>query len=374
MPVLHTLHAHVGYLKETAMAAENYSRESVLDDLNRHLYYGVSSVLVVGTDFGETAFSIREEQRLGKVGGARLFTAGRGITGIGGWPTQIPAMKDVPQQVGSEGEAREAVRKLAERKADFVKVWVDDGGGAIPKISPELYRAVVDEAKNSGLRVVAHVFYLDDAKKLVEAGVAGLVHSVRDREVDEELVTRMKEKDVFYVPTLSAHQSAIAYAERSDWVGEGPMRETVSPSVIATLLSDDFIESQRSLPALPSMREQYRIALVNLKSLHDAGVKIGLGTDSGTTNRFPGYFEHREVELMVEAGLTPGEAIRAATATSAEVLGVDGGLAPGKEASFLVLRADPLSDIRATRDIEAVYFKGEKLDRERMSIRVAGAS
>ena len=363
MPLLHSLHVHVGYLKGSTMAAENYTRESILDDLNRYAHYGVGSVLVVGTDVGDTAFEIREDQRQGRVGRARLFTVGRGLTSKGGYPVPIGAVKAAPQQIETEEEAREAVRGLAAKNVDAIKIWVDDRGGQIPKITPELYGAAIDEAKKNGIPVVAHVFYLDDAKELVEAGVSGFIHSVRDQEVDDELIEMMKENDVFYLPTLTAHQAPIAYADQPGWIGEAAMRETVSSSVIETLTSEEFVEEARNDPALPGFREQYQTALTNLKKLSEAGITIAFGTDSGTTNRFPGYFEHRELEEMVAAGLSPAEAITAATKTSAEILGVEGTLTAGSPADFMVLGRDPLTDIRGSRDIEAVYMGGEVVDR-----------
>ena len=363
MPLLHSLHVHVGYLKGSTMAAENYTRESILDDLNRYAHYGVGSVLVVGTDVGDTAFEIREDQRQGRAGRARLFTVGRGLTSKGGYPIPIGAIKAAPQQIETEEEAREAVRGLAVKNVDAIKIWVDDRGGQIPKITPELYGAAIDEAKKNGIPVVAHVFYLDDAKELVEAGVSGFIHSVRDQEVDDELIEMMKENDVFYLPTLTAHQAPIAYADQPGWIGEAAMRETVSSSVIETLTSEEFVEEARNDPALPGLREQYQTALTNLKKLSEAGVTIAFGTDSGTTNRFPGYFEHRELEEMVAAGLSPAEAITAATKTSAEILGVEGTLIAGSPADFMVLGRDPLTDIRGSRDIEAVYMGGEVVDR-----------
>jgi len=363
MPLLSSIHVHVGYLEDDAMAAENYSRESVLADLRRYAHYGVGAVLVLGSDVGDTAFQIREDQRAGRIGGARLHTVGRGLTSVGGWPTIIPAIAAAPQQVETEEQAREAVRNLAEQNVDAVKIWVDDAGGRVPKISPRLYRAAIDEASQHGLKVLAHVFYLDDAKGLVEAGISGLAHSIRDAEVDDALIEAMQEKGVFYVPTLVAHEASIAYADGAEWIGEPSMRESVDTAVIENLLSDSFVEAQKNDPALPALREQYRIALVNLKKLNDAGIPIGLGTDSGTTHRFPGYFEHRELKLMVDAGLTPEQAIVAATRNSASVLGEDGTLAEGSAAGFLVLRSNPLDDIRNTRDIEAVYFDGKALER-----------
>ena len=263
----------------------------------------------------------------------------------------------------TEEQAREAVRALAGQKVDALKVWVDDGGGRVPKLAPELYRAAIDEANQHGLKVYAHVYYLDDAKGLVEAGVSFLAHSVRDQEVDDELIAMMKERGVGYISTLVAHEASIAYADQSDWIGEAAMRETVDEVLIEGLTSEAFVENARANPGLAAMREQYETALVNVKKLHEAGITIGLGTDSGTTNRFPGYFEHREIELLVDAGLTPQQAIAAVTRNSAEALGHEGTLRVGAPAGFVLLRSDPLSDVRNTRDIEAVYFDGKKIDR-----------
>ena len=360
MPLLHSVHVHLGYLIGDGMAAENYSRESMLADLESHAHYGLGSVLSLGADAGDTAFNVREDQKAGRAGGARLFTVGRGLTSVGGWPTNIAAIAAGPQQVETEEEARDAVRAMAERKADAIKIWVDDAGGRLPKISPELFGAAIDEASQLGLKVLAHVYYLDDAKALVEAGVSGLAHSIRDAEVDDELIEMMLANDVFYVPTLVAHQSTSAYADQEEWIGEASMRESVDPALVDKLMSAEYVENLNASPGLPAQREQYQTALINVKKLSDAGVAIALGTDSGTTNRFPGYFEHRELKLMVDAGMTPAQAITAGTKDSAAVVRLAGTLSEAAPADFLVLTSNPLEDIRSTREIDAVYVAGER--------------
>lgn len=369
MPTLHSLHTHVGYLDEdNTMTAESYSRESIIEDLNRHAYYGVGAVLVLGSDPDDTAFQIREDQRQGRVGGAELYTAGRGITSEGGWPTIIAAIADAPQQVSTEEEAREAVRALAAARVDAVKLWVDDAGGRLQKLAPELYRAVIDEAKKNELLTMAHVFYLEDAKGLVEAGVDGLAHSIRDREVDDELIEMMREQDVFYVPTLSAHQASIAFADEDPWIKETVLTETVAHTVLEELTGEKFVQAQKEGEGLAAAREQVGIAMTNVQKLSEAGIRIAVGTDSGTTNRFPGFFEHREVELLVEAGMSNVDAIAAGTSVPGSILDTNMGvLAMGRRASFIVLNRNPLDDITATRDIVDVYLDGERLDREAVS-------
>ena len=174
------------------MSADQYTRDSVLVDLDRYLYYGVGTVAVLGSDRDDTAFQIRDEQQSGALNTTRIMTAGRGITSSNGFPLRIESLSDVPYQVANEDEARAAVQELAVQGVDFIKVWVDDDRrvsgqiyrfgqltnqySTVAKLSPALYGAIIDEAHQNNIRVVAHVRYLADAKGLVDAGIDGLVH------------------------------------------------------------------------------------------------------------------------------------------------------------------------------------------------------
>jgi hypothetical protein len=209
------------------------------------------------------------------------------------------------------------------------------------------------------------VFYLDDAKDLVKSGVDGLMHSIRDKEVDNDLINDMKAKNVFITPTLTAHESKFIYADNPSWLGEQTMKEVYPTELVAYLMKDVFIGQIRRNPNLDKFREQYKIAAKNLKKMSDAGVIIGLGTDSGTANTFPGYFEHREMQLMVEAGMSIPDVIKASTATSANILKMnDGGvLAVGKRADFLSLTANPLEKITNSKEIETMFLNGSQTER-----------
>ena len=386
VPFLVNLHGHVGYQRNTNFGSQNYSPESARTDLDRYLYYGVGAVAVLGTDLGVTAVQIRSEQQAGQNNSALIFTAGRGITARDGFPSTRNDMADVPIQVGSEDEARQAVRDLATLGVDFVKIWVDDnrqvvrqvfrGGrqvadfGSDPKLSSALYGAIIDEAHLNNIRVVAHVRNLADSKGLVAAGIDGIVNSVRDRAVDMDFIDAMIANDVFYVPTLIGHHVDFVYGDEPAWLGESYLRESVSGAVISRLRGARVVQGFLNSLNDTARRQEFDTAMVNFKSLYDAGVTIGLGTDSGAIDRFPGFFEHLEMELMVEAGLTPLEAIRIGAQGSAAILGIEemGTLEVGKRGNFVIVPDRPDEDISASRSIAEVFREGERVDRSTMMV------
>jgi imidazolonepropionase-like amidohydrolase len=146
------------------------------------------------------------------------------------------------------------------------------------------------------------------------------------------------------------------------WLNDPFLNAGFDPAAMAMMRSPENVEKYRKDPDIAKYRAGLEMAKKNLKTLSEAGVKIGFGTDSGIPMRFPGYFEHRELQLMVEAGLTPMQAIVAATATNAEILGGAkefGTLQPGRRADFLVLDANPLDDIHNTEKLSAVWKSGK---------------
>jgi len=373
MPMLMNVHGHVGYMKGNNVDPKNYNRENLLEDLRRYVYYGVAAVLSLGTDRGDLELRIRAEQRSGSLKDpslALLLTANDGIVAPNPGSTNGgPGFAaDVVREAGTPEEARRHVQELAKKKPGVIKLWVDDRNHTKPKLKPEVYRAVVEEAHAQGLRAIAHIYYLDDAKDLAKSGVDGFAHPVRDRPIDEELVRLMKEHDVFQCSTVGSLRP-----DRDVRFDDPALAETVPPEVRTA--------AKVPVGAAPSgdpeaRHRMYAMVLMSLKMQGDAGIRIALCGDTGITGQFPGFSEHRELQAMVDAGLTPLQAIRAGTEISAAILGLRdmGTLASGKRADFLVLDANPVDNIANTRKIAAVYRGGQAIERAASKARWTGAS
>jgi imidazolonepropionase-like amidohydrolase len=350
MPALVDTHTHLGWaiIKTGRIDKDTYSKENLIDHLHRLAYYGVAATQSMGIDPGETAYEVRANP----VPDAALFhTAGRGMGRPNAGPGQ-PYWKPVAYGIDSEADGRKAVQELADKKVDWVKIWVDDRNGTVPKLTPALYRAIIDEAHKHDLRVVAHIYYLADAKELLRAGIDGFAHGVRDKDIDDEFMKLIKERpNVFVIPNLPDIGTGL---QDPAWLAE-----TVPASEIKKL-TDAF--QNRSPEEKKKAADFFAVQARNLKKLSDAGVRIGFGTDSGTT---VGWTDHEELTDMVAAGMTPAQVITAATKTSAEILKMDqlGTVAANKSADFIVLDANPLDNITNTRKISKVYLRGKEVDR-----------
>jgi imidazolonepropionase-like amidohydrolase len=360
MPGIINLHGHVGNVLGLVQDPKNYTRANAENNLKTYASYGVTSVISMGSD-ADIAFQIRSEQRAGRPLYTRLYTAGRGFTGKAGYPTSAPGMKGVPFEVENAAEVRKDVAWLKDMKVDLVKIWVDDHFGKERKIPMDLSKAIIEESHKNGLKVAAHIFYLDDAKGLIEGGLDALAHSIRDKPIDDATIALMKKKGAWQMAaTFTREMSAFAYANPPAWLDDPFFKRSVTPDVIRTLKAP----GQKAVPADPRFQSALDVAKKNLKRIVDAGVKYGFGTDTGPPGRFPGYFEHLEMQYMAEAGLTPAQIIQAATKNSAEFLGARdlGTLESGKWADLIVLTSNPLADIRNTRSIESVMIAGRKVN------------
>jgi imidazolonepropionase-like amidohydrolase len=319
-----------------------------------YLRDGITTIFSLG---GAQEFALREQSVKASPGTApRLYVAG-----LIQDSTAIPGAVAVK----TSEEARKSVDELIEHRPDIVKVRVDDFLGARPKMSPDVYQAVISEAHKNGFRTAAHIVLLEDAKGVLRAGVDYVAHSVRDREVDAEFIALMKRNHAFYSPTLTRELAVFTYAETPSFFRDPFFLKEADRSEIAKMEDPKRQDSVRNDAAASWYKQHLPVAMRNLKVLSDAGVVIAMGTDSGGgPGRFQGYFEHLELEYETKAGLTPMQALISATSGAAKAINISqqvGTLEKGKWADFLVLSANPLDDIRNTRSIDSVWIGGVRV-------------
>jgi len=359
VPGLIDLHVHLGTRAGAVFKAADYTRERIERNLNTYLYFGVTSVRSMGTD-RQAAFDVRSAERAGQLLTAHLFTAGRGFTAPGGHPSQ--EVGDVVIQTDSSEEARRQVDTLAGEKVDAIKIWVDDLGGKAPKIKPAVIDAILDQARKYDIPVTAHIYSLADTQHLVQAGAAGLLHMIRDTEdIDAAFIARLRDLRIVFAPTLVRQELDWLYAEHPELLDDPDVARSVDADVIA-----DARQAARSAHPAPADREEFERAKRNTRKLAEAGVLIGVGSDGGSSLDFPGLMTHREVELLVEAGLSPMDALVAATRTGGFALKKTdelGTVEPGRKADLMLLSANPLEDVRNLRKIDRVMLDGEWVDR-----------
>ncbi len=364
MPGLVSLHSHVAESDgEVQDPVKFFTRDEVERDLRLFARYGITSVASLGTD-QPLVYTMRDEQRRTRPSIARIFTAGRGFTVKDGFPTNKGNVPGVPYEPTQPSEAAANMNELAARRPDVVKIWVDDRFGDFKKTPIAISRPIIETAHAHKIKVIAHVFYLSDAKELAAAGLDAFGHSVRDKAVDAELLGLMKQHGTWTIPTLFREAATFAFADPDRFLKDEFFTRGVSPRMQQVLASPQYQKALTSDKYFPHYPRYLKTAKENLKRISDAGLKIGFGSDTGVLTRFEGFGEHWEMEMMVEAGMTPAQVITAATKSSAEFLEQQrdlGTLEPGKWADIIVLAANPLDNIRNTRTIESVYVAGNRV-------------
>jgi len=382
MPAMVDVHGHYGFqnVPAASMSKDMYTRENLIDHLERLAYHGISATIGIAdlvdradlrggrTGWGDVPLRLRNEV----VPGAALFrTAGPGIAWPGSGAQGHPSRSDVPYPVTSVEQARAAVQDYATMKPEFVKIWTDDRGGRAKKLTPSIYRAIAEEAHKHGIPVAAHNVTLADAKELVRAGVEGWVHvPVRGGdEVDDEMLALVKARvaennrpRMWMTPLVRPAWMNTFGGTRPAWLDDPLLTDTYPPAHNEEHLARELA---RMAPAqAATARQTLARDGRNAMRLREAGIRIVLGTDTGQIRHRIGYFAHLELEALVAIGMTPSEAIVAATRDAAEIAGVASGVvAVGRSADFVVLEANPLERIANTRRIADVYLRGRPVDR-----------
>ena len=366
MPALVNVHVHIGYEGYTTWSARNHTPANVLDHLQREAFYGVAATTSVGSSPTGQLQQFQRDQQAGRFPSAARLLFMPGLAPPGGGPDHIlrEATNELHavHEVTTADEARAAVRGIAALGIGHVKMWVDDRNGTYPKLAPDTVRAIVAEAHTRKMLVHAHAIQLADQKAVLQAGADVLVHMVQRQPLDEELLALVKATRPYWATVIGLGDPTALCTP--DPFFEQAMPASVTARIRATTERAPLVPSCGPLPATSAERE--RQMAVNFPQMLAAGARLVLATDTGIN---PGHTfgsgEHVELARWVQLGLAPADAIVAATSRPAALMGQRdlGTLAAGTRASFVVLDANPLEDIRNTRRIADVYLDGVRVDR-----------
>jgi imidazolonepropionase-like amidohydrolase len=375
-------------------------RSHLDDTFARYLRCGVTSVL----DIGGPLWNFEMRKRANATAKApRVAAAGPLISSVS--RPQLDLGDPPIVKIDTPEEGREMVRKLAVQKPDYIKIWyivpaaqpaasptpqASASGSDTPQSSPAappspgqsdveraaifrpIVHAVVEESHRLNLRVAVHATELEAARASVEEGADLLVHSVTDKPADEAFVKLLKEKGTILTPTLVVFERyGRTFANKLELTPEE--KAWGNPEVIASLdvtkLPPDKVPDRiktamaNPQPVLDRIQQTYDVALKNLKTLQDAGITIATGTDAGNIGTIHGPAIFREFQLMKQAGLTPLQILQCTTANAAKTFGGDtgakiGSLKPGNFADLVILKSNPLDDIKNASDIDSVMKNG----------------
>ncbi|KAF1015646.1 MAG: Adenine deaminase [Stenotrophomonas maltophilia] len=365
LPGLVSDHAHVGNTEVLDHGDRFYTQDNVVRDLRQFQRYGVTTVTALGMN-GQAFFSVRKAVNADPSLGAQLYGAGGGIGVPDGAPPAagMGLAQDPVARPRNAEEARAAVATQHADGVDMIKLWVDNLGGTLPMMSPEVYRAAIAEAHTRDLKVAAHIHDLEQARALVEARVDIIAHGIRDRAIDPMLARRMRDQGTWYIATVAIDEANYRYAENPQLLDTAFVRNALPEAVLARWSQPQWQRTQLAGDGIAAARKAVAVNLQNLGCLNAVGVKLGFGTDAGALpQRVIGVSEHRELQLLVQAGLTPAQALQVAAANAADLLGLAdrGRIAAGRRADLLVLDADPLADIGNTQRIHAVWQAGREV-------------
>ncbi|MFU9136774.1 amidohydrolase family protein [Erwinia tasmaniensis] len=356
IPLLADSHAHLAISDGVIDAQEFHTLERVDAQLRHLATRGVGHVHSLGTDQRWLQERLRNRIVSGEAADKAFgYSAGIGFGAVQGWPPEMTSPEPRFRPIEPEQAIRQ-VKEMADLGCRTLKVWVDDFGGRFPKIPIEVMRAVIKEAHQHGIVTFAHVHFHVDAEALVSLGVNVLAHSVRDKLMSPQLIANMAEMGTSLVPTLSREEAEYAFS-----LDDNPyMRNEfflASGKDIAVRLRD------KKFSHTPDRsKKSLEIACENVARVHAMNVPIGLGTDSGFRMKLQGFAQHRELQLMNLAGMSPRECLKAALQINKQLFATEmTEITCGKPASFFIVEGNPLEDIYLTQNIREVWICGKRL-------------
>ena len=363
IPGLVDMHNHLGSganIPGPPVAGASAAR-SPQQELKRLLALGFTTVFATAYPPVGEFVELRKAANDDSAPMSRFFGAARGSTVAGGHSSQPRFNAFMPT---TTDQARADVREMKALGVDAIKVTYSDqahtGRAPLPVMRPELMQAIIDEAHSLGLKVYVHAPTLTHAKEVLRAGADGLAHSVADAPVDDEFIGLMRKNRATYTTTLALYTS---FADVSAWMRRLEAidhHHVVEPDVYERYKTPAGAKAYHAFfGTFPPQNLQH--ARANARRISEAGIPVLAGTDTGVTGVLLGVSSQMELMLLVEAGLTPAEALRAATMNPARALGRDmdaGMLEPGKLADLVILDADPLSDIRNIVKVHRVIKGG----------------
>lgn len=334
MPGLIDSHVHIqGINNRSDEDSNRFLAETVPEIFSeRILPYGITTVKDLCAP-RRVIYKLMDKINSGEITGPELLVVGPNFTAPDGHPASTLGgdnpwiRKELADEVSSPEEVSVAIAKLKAAGVDFLKLtyqggdyWYFDKKLEIAKLDKPLMEQVIREGKENGLKTTAHVFYKEDVRDLLNAGIYGVEHGVLDEVLssDDDLIKLWKESGAYFVPTVNA------------------MTYEKDPN-------------------------RLKNSILNLKTLYDAGIPIAMGTDN-MLETMSGDTEHRELQYYVEAGLTPMQAIVTAAKSGAEYLGISdrkGTVEEGKEADLILLDKNPAEDISYIQFIDKVFLKGK---------------
>jgi imidazolonepropionase-like amidohydrolase len=347
------LHVHLG---ASGSSYSNFQYLPVATHFNSNLYLGVTNIV----DLFSVEQTLQQADQLKQTQATpNLFYAGSLFTNPGGHGTQFGGGA---REIATDDDIASAWQQHMAAKPSVTKAVIETFGGRSESLTDSQLALLGKRSKAAGLPYFVHVSTLQDAKRAIKAGATALAHGINDEPVDDDFVQLMIEHQVAYIPTLAVYFNPSAEREHQAISKQTHLLATVPEKLQQCL----FGKGIKPTKGHDNTSKNRRHAQNNIMRLHKAGVIIGTGSDAGNPYTLHGTALHNEIQALRNAGLSAAQTINAATINSANILGRQkriGQLAPGFEASFILVKDNPLTDITNLGKIATVYKSGQKINR-----------